>query len=207
MLHPFDFEEFLHAQGRNDLVEALQQIPFDNLAYAPLMEQFQTFLTIGGMPEVVQQFVSEQNTANLPEIYAIIWQTYRDDVEKYAANPKERNLIRYLMQSAPALLDRTNFSKFANQQYAARAVGEGFRTIDQTRLFKLIYPTTRTAPPIITEIRRRPRLQMLDTGLWLHILGSQHEVLLMDNLENVQSGKVVQHMAAQEYQAQFYLPN
>lgn len=207
VMHPFDFEEYLNAQGRSDLIEAMQKIPFDNIAYTPLMEQYRTFVAIGSMPEVVQTFVTEKDTSSLPGIYANIWQSYTDDVEKYAQNLKERNLIRYLIHSALTFLDRINFAKIGKNQYSGRAVGEAFRTIDLTRLFRLIYPTTRTESPIVPAIERQPRLQMLDTGLLLNSLGLQHEVLLLDNLESTHSGKIVQHMVIQEYQAQFYLPN
>src|SRR5690606_41527409 len=56
----------------------------------------------------------------------------------------------------------------SQSNYRSREVGEAMRALDMARVIQLIYPTTSLTPPIVTDIKKRPRLQVLDTGLLNH---------------------------------------
>ncbi len=92
-LHPLDFEEFLMAIGDDNSLKALRQIPVPIYAYDKLFELFKKYVIIGGMPEVIKQYVVFGfSLAGLKEIYASIWETYKSDVVKYARNPTDKLL-------------------------------------------------------------------------------------------------------------------
>ncbi len=206
VLHPLDFSEFLRATEQDSLAEILEQIPIVSFAHRKLLEQFHLYAMIGGMPEIVRQYREEQSMANLPMLYENLWQSYRDDVEKYAKDRKERHLIRYLMQAVPGVSDRINFVQFAQNQFSPRAVGEAFRALDLARIVQLIYPTTQLQPPAIENRSRRPRLQFLDTGLMNFAQGSLVDLLGVSDLNDFRKGTVIQHLVTQELAAQFHSP-
>lgn len=111
-----------------------QTARLEKIAHETLLRHFHDFAVIGGMPEVVKRFVADQSMANLPDVFDNLWQTYFDDVEKYAKSPKERNAIRYVMRAAASEKDRISFAQFAASNYGKREVRDAFQTLDMARI-------------------------------------------------------------------------
>ncbi len=202
VLHPFDFEEFLLALDRNDLVGELEKIPVARYAHDPILDLFHDYAIIGGMPEVVSRYAEEKNMINLGEIYENLWQSYRDDIEKYASNSTERRIIRHVIDSAPFEMDRITMNGFGNSNYRSREVGEALRSLDMARIIQLIYPATTTEPPATPNLKRKPRLQFVDTGLLNYSIGHQAEMIGLKDLNGFHRGRIIQHLTTQQLQAQ-----
>lgn len=146
-LHPLNFQEYLEATGKQPLRKQLEHIPVKAFAHPTLMEAFHRYAIIGGMLEVVKTDIEQHSLSDLPIIYESIWGTYKNDVEKYTSNDTERKIIKHLMDTAPLYLDeRIRFQGFGNSNYRSREVGEAFRTLDDARIVRLIYPTTDLPP-------------------------------------------------------------
>lgn len=207
VLHPFDFEEFLMALGHTSALAALKQIPVASYAHDTLMDLFHTYAAIGGMPEIISQYIQENSVANLSSTYESLWQAYKDDVVKYARSPAERKVLQHLIFTAPQEKDRIVFEGFGHSNYKSREVGEAMRSLDMARIVQLIYPSTTTKPPIETDFKKRPRLQFLDTGLLNHALQIQVEMIGIENLNVLYKGRIVQHLLTQELMAQHHLPS
>ena len=62
----------------------------------------------------------------------------------------------------------------------------------------LIYPTTHTAPPLLPEFKKRPRLQFLDTGLLIALNKKSAELLLVQDANDKFRGQIINHIAIQE---------
>ena len=206
VLHPFDFEEFLLALDRKDILEELENLPVKNYAHNTLLDLFHDYAIIGGMPEVVKRYGEEKNMINLGGIYASLWQSYRDDVEKYASNSTERKIIRHIIDTAPFEKDRISFAGFGNSIYRSREVGEALRSLDMARIIRIIYPSTSVEPPAIPNLSRKPRLQLVDTGLLNYSIGHQAEMIGLDDLNDFYRGKIIQHLVYQQLQAQNHSP-
>jgi hypothetical protein len=202
VLHPFDFEEFLLAMDRKDLVGELEKIPVSKYAHDILLDLFHDYAIIGGMPEVVSGYIEERNMINLGELYENLWQSYRDDVEKYASNSTERKIIRHIIDTAPFEKDRITQTGFGNSNYRSREVGEALRSLDMARIIQLIYPATTTEPPAIPNLKRKPRLQFVDTGLLNYSIGHQAEMIGLNDISDFHRGRIIQHLTAQQLQAQ-----
>lgn len=198
-MFPINFPEFLSAIKKTNAMEELNTVPIREVAHKTLLDLFNRYAIIGGMPEVVRKYVETNNIADLPSIYESIWETYKEDVVKYAANNSEARIIRHIMSTAHLGLDaRIKFQNFGNSNYRSREVGEAFRNLDDAKVIQLIYPTTDTSPPILPDLKKSPRLQFLDTGLINHELNIQAEMLAMEDLNNAYKGAVIPHLVAQE---------
>ena len=206
VLHPFDFEEFLLALNRQDILDELETIPVRNYAHDTVLDIFHDFAIIGGMPEIVKTFIEEKNMINLGGIYNNLWQSYRDDIEKYASNSTERKVIRHVIDTAPFEKDRITLAGFGNSNYRSREVGEALRCLDMARIIQLIYPSTNTEPQASPDFTRKPRLQFVDTGLLNHSIGHQAEMIGLHDLCDFYRGRIIQHLVAQQLQAQCHLP-
>ena len=207
VLHPFDFEEFLMALGHTSALAALKQIPVASYAHDTLMDLYHTYAAIGGMPEIISQYIQENSVANLGSTYESLWQAYKDDVVKYARSTAERKVLQHLIFTAPQEKDRIVFEGFGHSNYKSREVGEAMRSLDMAHIVQLIYPSTTTKPPIETDFKKRPRLQFLDTGLLNHALQIQVEMIGIENLNVLYKGRIVQHLLTQELMAQHHLPS
>jgi len=197
-LHPLNFEEFLGAIGNQVALDVLQSIPVPDYAHSILLNLFNEYAVIGGMPEVVKNYVKDKNIANLSKTYNRLWQSYKDDVAKYASSEIDRKIIRHVIEMAPYETDRIKFEGFGKSNYKSREVGEALRALDLAKIFQLIYPTTTVQSPITPDLKKRPRLQFLDTGMLNQILLLQGEMILLKDLNDFHRGKIIQHLVSQE---------
>lgn len=198
-LHPMNFSEYLNAIGYQNVLKELEQIPVKPSANKVLKDLFHRYGIIGGMPEVVKTDISQDNLADLPQVYESIWATYQNDVEKYTINDTERKVIKHIMATAPFYIDqRIKFQGFGNSNYRSREVGEAFRNLDDAKIIRIIYPTTDIETPLKPDLKKSPRLQILDTGIVNHALGIQAQMLGMEDLNSAYKGAVIPHLITQE---------
>lgn len=89
-MHSMDFEEFLWAKGYNDgFVEGLYAkmcavTPLSQLEIDTLEGLFREYMTIGGMPAVVNRFVTTGNFSGTLAIQRQLLLDYEEDITKYA---------------------------------------------------------------------------------------------------------------------------
>jgi len=198
-LHPLNFSEFLLAIGKQQIYNQLNHIPVNDFAHKTLIDLFNTYTIIGGMPEIVQTYINSQSISDLQKVYESIWATYKNDIEKYTSNNTERKVIKHIMNVAHLYVDqRIKFQNFGNSNYRSREVGEAFRNLDAAKVIQLIYPTTNLDTPIMADVKKSPRLQFLDTGLINHDLKIQADLLSLKDLSKAYKGAIIPHMVTQE---------
>jgi len=205
---PLDFEEFLLASGRENLLSVLDEIPPPALAPPLLMDVFHEYALVGGMPEIVSVYLQTKDLVVLGEVYNSIWQTFKDDLPKYGRNAREQAVLKHIIETAPAEIEnRISMEGFGASQYRFREVSEAMRELDLAGVIRLVYPTTDLAPPVAGDYRKRPRLQFLDTGLLAQTMGIQPQMIGIRDLNDLFRGKIIQHLVAQQLIAQHSLPD
>ena len=198
-LHPLNFIEYLEAIDHQAALEQIDKVPYESFAHTVLLNLFNRYAIIGGMPEVVSNFIEKESITELPNVYESIWGTYKNDVEKYATNETERKVIKHIMFTAHLYIDqRIKFQNFGQSNYRSREVGEAMRSLDDAKIIQLIYPTTDVEIPVKPDLRKSPRLQFLDTGLINNELGIQAEMLAFKDLNHSYRGAIIPHLIIQE---------
>ena len=198
-LFPLNFQEYLQAFNMDLLLAKLKQVPVDKATHHVAMQWFHQYALTGGMPEVVAHYAKHQNLPELRGIYESIWVSYNDDVPKYAKNKTEEQIIKHILKTAPNYLDsRVTFQGFGNSNYRSREVGESFRALDDAKIIQLIYPGTSVEFPLLSDYKKSPRMQFLDTGILNFALGIQAELLEVDDLSSSYKGALVPHLVTQE---------
>lgn len=85
-----DFEEFLWAKGYTDsqiesLFEKMLHIePLNQVEFATLSDIFKDYMVVGGMPAVVDKFISQGNFSGTLQLQRQLLNDYREDITKYA---------------------------------------------------------------------------------------------------------------------------
>jgi predicted AAA+ superfamily ATPase len=198
-LYPVTFEEFLLASNEEILCNMLKsEVP--SFAHNKLLALFHTYTMLGGMPEVVSSFVNHSDWVSLFGIYESLLLSYQDDVEKYAENKKQAQVIRHVIMHAPLQAGaRIKFQNFGQSNYGSREVGEAMRILEKALLLKLVYPTTDLKPPFEADSKKSPRLQFLDTGIVNFSLGLHRERFQLKDLHNLYQGKIIEHIVGQQF--------
>ncbi|MDR3250787.1 MAG: AAA family ATPase [Tannerella sp.] len=204
-VHPCGFDEFLGALGETELAKAIQNCAVPDVLHSKAMDLFNTFTFIGGMPEIIAHYARHKDLVSLNDIYETLLAGYRDDVEKYARNELTRHIIRYILQEGwQFAAQRITLGSFAGSSYKAREMSEAFRTLEKTMLLELVYPTTNTALPTVSDLKRSPKLLWVDTGLVNYAANIQKEIFWAKDILDVWRGDIAEQIVAQELIANDY---
>ena len=87
-LYPLSFMEFLDALGEDRLVNILKTLDFDNIKiFKDILSRYlRQYLYIGGMPEVVKDFINKKDFINVRKIQKRILNSYEQDFSKHTDN-------------------------------------------------------------------------------------------------------------------------
>jgi len=210
-VHPLSFEEYLTWTGRDSLRQALASIPVQPLLHETITEVFSEYMIIGGMPEVVDAKANGASPIELSRLHGIIWNTYIEDVERYGKNESERKVLRHILNTASGVTDRFSFANFGGSNFRSREVSEALVALDKARVIRIVRPTKSLKPPVVPELRAKPRLQWLDVGLLNYSSRIGPEVLFNGGLSNQYRGRIALQIVTQELIAQHeeygYEPN
>lgn len=198
-LRPCSFREFLQAIQEETLLPVLAQPEITSAFHERLMNLFNIYTLIGGMPEVIQLYAERRDILSLNNIYETLLQGYRDDVEKYTTGKLLPDVVRFLLKEGWHKAGQNiTLGGFAGSSYKAREVGEAFRLLEKAMLLELVYPTTATEVPATSEIKRTPKLIWLDTGLVNYAAQVQKQILGANDILDAWRGMIAEQIVAQE---------
>ena len=98
-MYSMDFEEFLWAKGYSrKQVEDLYRhmvdlVPFSQLEMDTMMSIFRDYMTIGGMPEVVQKYIDNGNFEGTLPLQRQLLKDYEEDITKYASHTDKAKVL------------------------------------------------------------------------------------------------------------------
>ncbi len=99
MMHSMDFEEFLWACGYDnslieDLYRHMQEVkPLSSLMMQRLTELFRDYMVVGGMPEVVNKYVTQGNFGGILPLQQQLLLDYEEDITKYAVGMEKAKVL------------------------------------------------------------------------------------------------------------------
>lgn len=109
-MFPLDFEEFLWACNIGGDVVATLKDCYDSLRPVPdflhrqIMERYRQYLIVGGMPEVVMTYLSNEDFNKTIKTQKDILTGYRNDISKYAG--KDKMLVKSIFDAIPGQLSK-----------------------------------------------------------------------------------------------------
>ncbi|MBR6145064.1 MAG: ATP-binding protein [Treponema sp.] len=202
-MFPLCFEEFLDAMGENQALEYYRQTPPPAFAHKKLSELFRLYTFVGGMPEALSRYKTTGDFLEVAAVYENLFLSFKDDVTKYAKNTGETNIIRHVIETSPAETGkRITFEKFGNSGYKSKEIGNALRTLERAMILYLRYPVTDYSLPFIPDLKLKPRLQFLDSGLLNHALGITGFYFKEDSLSSIYKGILAEQIVAQELLSQ-----
>ena len=201
-LHPCSFVEFLNAIGEERFIDTIRNTDLSDVFHNRLNELFHRYSLIGGMPEVVAHYAAEKDFTALDKVYNALLNAYKNDVEKYAKNNAQASVIRYILEEGWVFSGETvTLGGFGGSPYKARETGEAFRILEKAMLLELVYPLTSALMPVISDLKKAPKLFWFDVGLMNYAAKIRKEYVTSKSLMDTWRGKAAEQITAQEIKA------
>lgn len=206
-LYPMSFFEYLVAMKENMLVKSLKDHafwkPLPEIFHEKLSRLFKYYLYIGGMPEVVQDYIKKKDIENVRRLQKEILNAYERDFSKHTS-PSEAIRISQVWRSIPTQLAREN-KKFKYSEVKKGGRASRFESaIEWLRKAGLIYVVYNIKVPKLPLSSyaddSKFKIYMLDSGLLGALLNVPSRVIIQGNsLFSQYSGAFVENFVSQEF--------
>ena len=210
-MYQLDFEEFLWANGAGqeaidgmrDLFEKRQPLPEGLHRY--ILQQFQYYLLVGGMPDAVNHFVESHNMREVRDIHRDIHELYRTDASQYDAERKL--MIRRIYEMVPSQLENRKKrivyqniedkkgKHFADYQDEFEYLIESGITLEVKAVSQPKYPLAESSSKNLLK------LYLNDVGLLTYLLYGLNINAVLQDERGINLGTVYESVVAQELRA------
>lgn len=203
-MYPMDFEEFLLAMGKEQLVELLRNNSWATLTplRGMLTELLRQYYFVGGMPEAVKTYVERGDIWEVRSIHSKIIDAYRNDMSKHV--PKQQvQRINMVWNSIPSQLARDN-KKFIYGALRKGARANDFEIAIQWLVDSgLVHKVHRISKPVVPlkfyEDMASFKLFLLDCGLLGALSETPPEQMLIgDNVFEEYKGAFTENYVLQQ---------
>ena len=187
-MYPLDFEEFLWANGISDEMISFLKDSLDKKTVIPealhqrMRQLLLSYTVVGGMPNVVQTFVSTEQMNQVLQMQRDIVRSYEDDMVKYAEN-KDKGCIKECFQSIPKQLAKENkkfqYSVIKKKSTSTQYQGS-LQWIEDAGIINRCYNLKMTELPLDGNVEENIfKVYMADMGLLVSMLedGTQYDIL------------------------------
>ena len=213
-MFPLDFEEFLYANGMNDIVitsmrkkfERLE--PLDEPMHNKMMDIFRKYLLVGGLPDAVNSYLEEKNIQSVREIQREIHEYYATDASKYGEENKLK--IRRIFDLIPSNME--NKKKRVVAQNIENKRGKTFN--DYCDEFEYLISagialnvqaiSNPSFPLIESAGKNLLKLYLNDVGILTGILYGNNIRAILDDEKSINLGSVYETVVASELAAHGY---
>ena len=215
MMYSLDFEEFLWANGYSEdavgylrgLFEKREAVP-DNIhqKYEQLVREF---IVVGGMPEVVADFVQYKDFNRVHDIQCRLISDYEDDIAQHAKGV-EKTKVRRCYDTIPNQLAREN-KKFkyseVEKKSTAKKYGDSIQwLVDANMAFSCVNLSQPCLPLKYNEKENEFKLYINDTGLLMALFGYESKLAVLNNsLTGPAKGGIYENFVAESLVKQGYM--
>ena len=207
-MFPLDFEEFLYANGMNELVISSMRKKFERLEaleepmHNKMMDLFRKFLLVGGLPDAVNAYISTKNIQAVREVQNETHDYYAADASKYDENNKLK--IRRIFDLIPSNME--NKKKRVVAQSIENKKGKTFG--DYADEFEYLISagitlnvqaiSNPTFPLIESSGKNLLELYLNDVGILTGILYGNNIRAVLDDEKSINLGSVYETVVASE---------
>ena len=210
-MYPMDFEEFLWALGNETLLPLINKCFTEKKAMGELMHRkamdyFRQYLIVGGMPQVVEEYVNTKDFTIVDTIKRNILTLYRNDIAKHAS--KYETKVRRIFDDIPSQLQRHEKKfKFSslNKDARLREYEDSLFWLDDAMIINTCFNASEPNVGLKLNMDRTTlKCYMGDTGLLISHAFNENTIvseeiykkILFDKLE-FNKGMIIENIVAQ----------
>ena len=202
-VYPLSFAEFLTVTDNGNLRDMLQSNDFSALPepfHKKLLKEVRNYTLIGGMPEVVQQYITTSNLKECIAIQSDILQTYISDFHKYA----KKNQLKYLQKvfnSIPYQIGQK--FKFSNvdKSIKSNVLNEALELLEMAGIIYKVYHSSSNGNPLGAEINlSKFKVLFFDIGLTQRLLNLDYSSFLINSdIFQINNGTIAELFVGLEF--------
>ena len=189
MMYSLDFEEFLWAEGYENSIPYLKEF-FDKKEKVPSVLNdkfeplFREYMVVGGMPEVVSDYVENHDFTRVSAIQEKILENYRFDIAKHAKGA-EKIKVRKCYDAIPKQLAK-ELTKFqystVEKGQTSKKYGGSVQWLKDSNLVNPCYNIHEPYLPLIANAYDEQfKLYINDTGLLCAMYGFEVKKAILEN--------------------------
>lgn len=168
-LEPMSFEEFLDSCGEYKLIESLQEFqiesPFNKVIHERLLEEFNNYVLVGGMPAATSAWADTHSFVSANEIQHELFITYRDDFAKYSGRLDQQILVDTITAVPKMLGQKFKYSNVPSSANIA-AIKQAIQLLCLARVCHAITSCAANGLPFAAEKNAKFfKIILLDVGL------------------------------------------
>lgn len=201
-LYPMSFSEFLIAGGselqEKAIAEASPDNPLDPVIHTLILEKLKMFQLIGGMPEVVQQYVKTGDIHACQKILALLVRGYEDDFAKYKRNAPVARLKETYISVASQSGSKFKYTSVGEEPSARYR--DALEMICKAGIAHKVQNTSGNGLPLGAESDyRRFKVIVSDTGLLQRLIDLDlSEYAVMDFASMINKGPLAEIFVGNE---------
>ena len=212
-MYPLDFEEFLQVfnvgEAALDMLHSsfISKTPIDDLIHQKIMEIFNLYLIIGGMPAAVEKYRTTGNIDDVIDEHRAIIDLYKLDFTQYEEENRKLIITR-LYDLIPAELNEKN-KRFmiADIKKGLRydRIEDSFTWLWNAGVALGVFNTTEPVVPLmLNEKSTLFKLFLSDVGLLTTLYGKACKLKIVTKENDINKGAVYENVVAQELHAHGY---
>lgn len=212
-MYPLDFEEFLQVFNVGEpVLDKLRsafaaKTPVDEVIHGKIMEMFNLYLIIGGMPAAVEKYRATGSIDDVMDEHRAIIEQYKLDFTQYEEENRKL-IITHIYELIPAELNCKN-KRFmiADIKKGLRydRVEDSFTWLCKAGVALGVFNTTEpTVPLMLNEKSTLFKLFLSDVGLLTTIYGKACKLKIVSKEKDINKGAVYENVVAQELHAHGY---
>lgn len=209
-MYPMDFEEYLLANGvQKTTISYLHdcfhtKVPVSASVHNTLQKLFQSYIVVGGMPQVVQTYVDTHDIGRVIENQKDILEQYRLDIAQYAEG-NDKLKIKAIFDSIPSQLNDKNRRFILNhidENGRQNRYGDSFRWLSEAGVALACYNVTEPQPPLqLNEKHNLFKLFFADTGLLCAACMENIQFSILNGDLSINMGSILENVVAQQLKA------
>lgn len=202
-LYPMSFLEFVKAAGYDLIYDEILNHPIiekqSEVIHEKIIGILREYLAIGGMPEVVESWITKKDPFACSKVQHNIINSYRQDFGKYAKNHQIKYVELIFEEAAKQLGQKFKFS-ILQGDYRKRELVPALDLLVKAGVIHRIYQSNGQGIPIgATANYDKYKTILLDIGLTQALLGlNLAEWFLNDNFVFINKGTIVESFVGQE---------
>lgn len=212
-MYPMDFEEFLQIFNVDENIINnlrncfLTKTKVDEIIHNKIMEMFNLYLIIGGMPAAVERYRNTENIDEVMEEHRAIIEQYKLDFTQYEEENRKL-IITHIYELIPAELNEKN-KRFMiadiNKNLRYERISDSFVWLWKSGVALGVFNTTEpTIPLMLNEKSALFKLFISDVGLLTTIYGKFCKLKIVNKESDINKGAVFENVVAQELHAHGY---
>lgn len=212
-MYPMDFEEFLQIFSVDEtIINNLRncfvtKTKVDEIIHNKIMEMFNIYMIIGGMPAAVERYRNTENIDEVMEEHRAIIEQYKLDFTQYEEENRKL-IITHIYELIPAELNEKN-KRFMiadiNKNLRYDRISDSFVWLWKSGVALGVFNTTEpTIPLMLNEKSALFKLFISDVGLLTTIYGKSCKLKIVNKEGDINKGAVFENVVAQELHAHGY---